>query len=136
MPKLVVKGFRENVIPPSTETVIFVVSAAEIDAAVKSGVPGVLAMPYTLNITSLRMDVDIAPTGANLIVDMNWDGVTSMTTKFTIEASELSTLTATTQPSLITNVLPVGTKVSFDIDQVGATLKGKFIQVTLTGYKS
>jgi hypothetical protein len=35
-------------IPPQTEEVVFVVATADNDAAVKAGIPGILAMPYTL----------------------------------------------------------------------------------------
>jgi hypothetical protein len=124
------------VIPPQIENIVFVVATADNDAAVKTGIPGILSMPYTLTISSIRMDIDTAPTGSNLIVDMNWNGSTAMVNRFTIEATEFSTTTAATAPSLISNTLAVGTKVTFDIDQVGATVKGRFIQVTLTGVRS
>ncbi len=123
-------------VPPQSETVVFVVSSADNDATVKNDIPGVLSMPFAMTISSIRMDVGTAPTGSNLIVDMNWNGSTAMANKFVIEAGELTTADATTAPTLISNSLAAGTKITFDIDQVGATTKGKFIQVTLTGVKS
>jgi hypothetical protein len=119
-----------------TDTLVFVVSATGVDAAVTTAVPGILYMPFELTNVTVRMEVETAPTGANLIVDMNWNGVTAMGNKFTIEAGEFSTSTATTAPSLLSTTLPLGTKISFDIDQVGATVKGRFIQVILQGTRS
>lgn len=128
--------FRPLTIPPQAEAIVFVVSPDDNDATVKTNIPGVIAMPFAMTITNLRLDVGTAPTGANLLVDMNWNDLTAMSSVFTVQAGHTSSTTATVPPILLSSTLSANTKVTFDIDQVGATVKGKFLQVTLIGVRA
>lgn len=92
-------------------------------------------MPRAFTIKEIYACVTTAPTGANLIIDVNDGGTSIMTTnKLTIEATEFSTTTATTGPTLTDTALAAGTALTFDIDQIGSTVAGAGAKVTLLGY--
>jgi hypothetical protein len=63
------------------------------------------------------------------------NGVSIMVNKFIIETNELSTLTATIPPSLSNNTLSFGDRLSFNVDQIGATNTGEFLTVTINGVR-
>ena len=90
-------------------------------------VPTILA-PYALTILKVKLVVKTAPTDANLIVDVNKNGVTIFTTQGnrpTILDGE------TTEDSSAPDVtaLAEDDKVTVDIDQVGATVKGSDLTI-------
>jgi len=89
--------------------------------------------PYGLAIKTVEISVAIAPTGANLIVDMLKNNVSMMTTKLSIDSGEFSSTTATAPPVLSSTTLAVGDKLSFNVDQIGATIPGQYLTVTLRG---
>jgi hypothetical protein len=77
----------------------------------------------TKTITAVFGYVATAPTGANLIVDVNYDGTTIFTTqsnRLTIAATETSGTSGT--PEVVT--VEDGHYIDFDIDQVGSTVPG------------
>ena len=89
--------------------------------------------PYTGTITNVYATLGTAPTGASIIVDVNLNGSTIMTTnKIEIEATETSSRTAATQPGLTTTAIAAGDILAYDIDQIGATVAGSgFLHVVV-----
>ena len=92
-------------------------------------------MPYAMTLTEVQMDVTTAPTGANLIVDINKNAVTMLSTKLSIDASETTSRTATTPAVISVSALAQDDIVSFDIDQIGSTTSGQNLTVWLIGTK-
>jgi len=91
-------------------------------------------MPYAFTLTAVRASVGTAPTGADLKVDVNVTGVGSvLSTVITIEATEKSSVDATTQPVISTSSIADDAEVTIDIDQVGSTVAGAGLKVTLVG---
>jgi len=89
--------------------------------------------PYALTIRSVKIDVNTAPTGQSILVDLN-NGVNSVfTTRPEIEVNELTSLDATTQPVLNSTYTSVAANavLTIDIDQVGSTIAGKGLKVTI-----
>jgi hypothetical protein len=80
--------------------------------------------PYPVRIRSVRATVGTAPTGASIIVDVNISG----TTAFTTQANRPTIAAAATTSGKVTNMdtvtVPVGGRISVDIDQVGSTVAG------------
>jgi hypothetical protein len=64
-------------------------------------------------------------------VDINKNGVSILSTKLTIDANELTSLTAAVAAVLTTTVVEAGDKISIDIDTAGTGAKG--LIVTLRG---
>jgi hypothetical protein len=86
--------------------------------------------PLAMTIKEVRLTVDTAPTGANLIIDINKNGTTVYTTQGNrpkINAGNTSGSGST--PDVIS--VAVGDKISLDIDQVGATIAGSNLAVTV-----
>jgi hypothetical protein len=93
--------------------------------------------PYAITLTDIKADVVTAPTGASLIIDVNDGGTSIMTTnKLTIEASEFSTRTAATGPTITDTAIAQDALVTFDIDQVGSTIAGAGAKVSLIGRRT
>ena len=88
-------------------------------------------------ISGVMMNVNTAPTGSNIIVDIN-DGTTIFSTRLNIDASGYDSRNSGTQPTYTTTsfiILLEGTLITFDIDQVGSSIPGKGLKVFLTGTK-
>lgn len=94
-------------------------------------------MPYAFTLTGIRASVTTAPTGADLIVDVNESGSTVMTTdKLRIDAGEKTTTTAATPPALTDTALADDAEITIDIDQIGSTIAGAGLKVYLIGTKA
>ena len=94
-------------------------------------------MPYAFTLTGISASVTTAPVGATLVVDVNEAGTTIMSTnKIVIDASETSTATAATAPTLSDTSLASGALITVDIDQIGSSTAGAGLKVYLTGYQS
>jgi len=87
-----------------------------------------LLAPCSLTITKVKLVVKTAPTGADLIVDVNKNG----TTIFTTQANRPKIVAGSTTgdsgtPDIIS--LAEGDKLTIDIDQVGSTIAGADLTV-------
>ena len=81
-------------------------------------------------LVAVRASVDPAPTGASLIVDLNIDGTTAFTTQGnrpTIPAGADTVLSD--QPDVTT--WPAGAYLTVDVDQVGSTVPGSDLTVSV-----
>lgn len=86
-------------------------------------------------LTAIYATVSTAPTGSTIIVDVNLNGSTIMTTnKISIDASEKTSDTAATAPGLTTTALTENGVITVDIDQIGSSTAGKGLKVYLVGY--
>lgn len=90
-------------------------------------------MPCNMTLTSVRASVNTAPTGANLIVDINESGVSILSTKLSIDAGQTTSTTATTPPVISDSSLANDSEITIDIDQIGSTLAGTGLKVWLIG---
>jgi hypothetical protein len=97
-------------------------------------------MPFAMTLTAVRASVNTAPTGSTLVVDINEDTgggpTTILSTKLSIDASEKTSTTAAT-PAVISDAsLADDSAITIDIDQVGSTIPGKGLVVTLIGTRT
>jgi hypothetical protein len=89
-----------------------------------------LIAPCALIVLAVRCVVAVAPTGADLILDVNKNGTTLFTTQAnrpTIAATE----TSDTSVAPDVTAIALGDVISLDIDQVGSTLPGEDLSVTI-----
>jgi len=103
--------------------------------------PGVLGVwsgtdlwypPYDLTLVTARASVPTAPTGASIKVDVNKNGTTVFTDQSHRPTIAISGNTALDGGIDVVDVA-IGDYLSFDIDQVGSTIHGSDLAVTL-GY--
>jgi hypothetical protein len=64
-------------------------------------------------------------------VDINEAGTSVLSTKLSIDAGETSSSTAATPPVISDSALANGAVISIDIDQIGSTVAGAGLKVTL-----
>jgi hypothetical protein len=88
--------------------------------------------PFAFTILGLRANVNTAPTGSTIIVDINEAGSTIMTTnKLSIDASEKTSVTAATAAGITDSAIADDAEMTIDIDQIGSTAAGKGLKVTI-----
>lgn len=94
-------------------------------------------MPYAMTLTAVRASVNTAPTGSTIIVDINEGGTSIMTTnKLSIDATEFTSVTATTAAGITDTALADDAEITIDIDQIGSTIAGKGLKVWLIGTRA
>ena len=97
--------------------------------AVEEKVAALLAID-DLTITAIKLSVDVAPTGAAIIVDIHKNGVTLYTTQDNRPTIAIGETSATAElPDIVT--LTKGDRITVDIDQVGSTIAGENLIVLL-----
>lgn len=84
---------------------------------------------YTIN--DIIANVNTAPTGSTIIIDITVNAVTIFSTKLTIDATEKTSTTAAVPYVLSTSSLAVGDEVIIKIDQVGSTIAGTDLLIQL-----
>ena len=93
----------------------------------------IMFAPYDMTLTEIFAGVGTQATDAAIIVDINVNGSTILSTKITIDASEDTSLTAATPPVISSTSFTKGDKITVDIDQIGSTIAGKDLSVYLKG---
>lgn len=93
-------------------------------------------MPHAMTLTAVRASVGTAPTGSTLIVDINEGGSTILSTKLSIDASEKTSTTAATPAVISDTALADDAEITIDIDQIGSTIAGAGLKVTLIGTRA
>jgi hypothetical protein len=114
---------------PEEELTIFV-SPTDADAEIGAGI--VQYVPRkNIEISSVYAHAMVAPSGAAAVFDINMSGQTIMTSGLQIDSTEVDSTTAANQPVIGTGIIPSGTELSFDIDQVGSPTAGQGYSITL-----
>lgn len=85
----------------------------------------------TLTITAVRTHVGTAPTGATLIVDVNKNGTTIFTTQSNRPTVAISGNTSGKVTNMDVTTLADGDYLTVDIDQIGSTVAGSDLTVTV-----
>lgn len=93
-------------------------------------------MPYAMTLSDVRANVNTAPTGAVLQVDINESGTSILSTKLTIDAGEKTSTTAATAAVISDISLADDAEITIDIDQVGSTVAGKGLKLWLIGKRA
>lgn len=115
-----------------------VIACSDETTALTTGTAKVtFRMPCAVTLSAVRASVTTAPTGSTLIVDINKGGSTIMTTnKLSIDATETTSTTAATAAGITDSALADDALITIDIDQVGSTIAGAGLKVTLIGVRA
>ena len=118
---------------------VFVISLSDetTDLAVGDG-KAYFNMPFAMTLTAVKANVNMAPSGATIIVDIEEAGSSILTTKLSIDAGEKTSLTAASA-AVIGGAGPAlanDAEIKFNIDQVGSTDTGRGLKITLYGYRT
>jgi hypothetical protein len=93
-------------------------------------------MPYAFTLSEVRASVTDAPTGAAIIIDINEGGASVLSTKLSIDAGEKTSESAATPAVISDAALADDAEITVDFDQVGSTLAGAGVKVTLIGSRT
>ncbi|MFW6272165.1 MAG: hypothetical protein ACOC2U_00080 [bacterium] len=88
-------------------------------------------MPFAATLTGLRASVTTAPTGSNLVIDVNESGSSVLSTKLSIDDGETTSTTAATSYVISDSALADDAEITIDIDQVGSSTAGTGAKVVL-----
>jgi hypothetical protein len=88
-------------------------------------------MPFAATLLAVRASVNTAPTGSTLIVDINEAGTSVLGTKLSIDAGEFTSTTAASAATITDSSLADDAEISIDIDQIGSTVAGAGLKVSL-----
>jgi hypothetical protein len=93
-------------------------------------------MPHAMTLTAVRASVGTAPTGSTLVVDINEGGASILGTKLSIDATEKTSTTAASAATITDAALADDAEITIDIDQIGSTIAGAGLKVTLIGTRA
>lgn len=118
------------------ETITVAMSPQDATAVTVGTKKAFFKLQWAMTVTSVHAYADGAPTGSTLTIDINEDGVSILSTKLTIDASENDSADAATAAVISDASLAAGSLVSFDFDTVGSTFGGSGVVATLNGYRT
>jgi len=103
----------------STESII--VACSDETTALTAGTAKVtFRMPYAFTVTGVRASLTVAQaSGSIFTVDINESGTSIISTKLTIDNTELTSQTAATPPVISDSALADDASMTVDIDQIG-----------------
>ncbi|MGQ7945002.1 hypothetical protein [Flavobacterium sp. WC2509] len=93
-------------------------------------------MPYAMTLSDVRISVNDAPTLSSLIVDVKEAGASIFSTLLSIDASELTSVTAAT-PAVVSDVnLADDALITVSTTQIGSGNTGKGLKIVFKGKKA
>lgn len=96
----------------------------------------VFRMPFAMTLTGVRASVTTAPTGSTLIVNIKENGTTILSTLLSIDATEKTSTTAATPVVISDSALADDSEITIDITQIGSTVAGAGLKVSLIGTRA
>ena len=94
-----------------------------------------IRIPFQFELTSVSANVNTAPTGSTISIQIQEDGSDILSTPITIDASETTSETAATPPVISDSTLASNSIISIDLDQIGSSTAGTGLKVNLIGYR-
>lgn len=94
-----------------------------------------IPLPYDFVATEVRANVLTAPTGAKLICDIKKDGFSILSTLLSIDDGEKTSLTASVPAQINASTLENDKILTIEVTQVGSTIAGKGLFITINGYR-
>lgn len=91
--------------------------------------------PCAFELTGVKASVNTAPVGSPLVVDINKNGTSVLSTKLSIDAGETTSVTAAIPPVLIATTFASDDIISVDIDQAVGNQAGTGLKVTVIGIR-
>lgn len=125
---------KEGVLPTTGYTQSIVLDVGDETTALTTGTAKkTFRMPYAFTLTDVRASVTTAPTGDSIEVDINEGGVSILSTVLSIDATEKTSTTAATPAVISDTALADDAEITIDIDQIGSSVAGAGLKVTLIG---
>lgn len=110
---------------------IQVAASDETTALVTGTAKTTFRMPFAMTLTGVRASLTTASSSGLVTVDINKNGLTVLSTKLTIDATEKTSLTAATAAVISDTAFANDSEITIDIDTAGTGATG--LKVTLIG---
>lgn len=129
-------GGNWYVVPLGTYTEVLMLAVSDEVTPLATGLSQVsFRMPYPFLLTEVRASLNQAPSGSPVLVDINANGSSVLSTKLSIDAGETTSTTAATAPVILEAAMADDALITVDVDQVGSTGPGAGLKVALYGYR-
>ena len=116
------------------EAVVYPVTATAENGAAAVGVNVVRFRSVSaFTLTEVRASCKIAPTGSALIIDVNNGGTSVLSTKLSVDIGETTSTTSAVPAVISSATIADDAVITIDIDQVGSTVAGTGVKVSLYG---
>jgi len=120
-----------------TKSEVLGIAISDEATALTTGLKATFRMPFAFTLNAgnagLRLGVTTAPTGATIIVDVKESGTTILSTKLSINTTEKTSVTASSQVVISDTSLADDAEITIHIDQVGSTIAGAGAKIYLIG---
>jgi len=117
-------------------TTSFVIACSDETSDLETGdSKAQIRLPFQFELTSISANVNTAPTGSTISVQVQEDGTDILSTPITIDVSETTSATAATPPVISDSTLAANSIISIDLDQIGSSTAGTGLKVNLIGYR-
>lgn len=111
-----------------------VIACSDETTALTTGTAKVtFRMPHAMIVSSVRLQVNTAPTGSVIIVDVKESGTTVFSTKPQIATSAFTSVGGAVPGVISDTALADDAEITINLDQIGSTIAGKGLKVTLVG---
>jgi hypothetical protein len=130
--------WKKLILAADATTVVMVLTFSVPDALTTGQKKQRLLAPCAITLTKVRLVVDTAPTGANLIVDVH-TGTNAGTTIFTTQGNRPTIVAGSkTGVSVAPDVTSIaeGDEFSVCIDQIGSTIAGADLTIEVIGVQA
>ena len=115
-----------------TEQDVYIIACSDEATALTAGTNKArFRMPFAGTLTAVKANVNTAPVGSTLVVDINESGTSVLSTKLSIDASETTSATAAVPAVISDSALADDSIISIDVDQIGSGTAGEGLKVTL-----
>jgi len=117
-------------------TTSFVVACSDEDSDLETGDDKAqIRLPFQFELTSISANVNTAPTGSTISIQVQEDGSDILSTPITIDISETTSESAAAPPVISDSTLASNSIISIDLDQIGSSTAGTGLKVNLIGYR-
>lgn len=126
----------KEISPSQTLPVEYIVACSDESSSLTAGTAKVtFRSPINFRLTGVSASLNIAPSGSNIIVDINNNGNSVLSTKLSIDTTEKTSLTAASTAVIDTNYrdFTKDSEITIDIDQIGSQFAGVGLKTTLLG---
>jgi hypothetical protein len=123
-------------VTPSAGSGDIAFAVSDETTALTTGLKLTFRMPYAMTLTGVRSSLTTASVGSPVIADINVNGTSILSTKLSIDATERTSVTASTAPVITNTALISDDEITIDIDQVGSSTAGAGLKIYLLGFKN
>jgi len=94
-----------------------------------------IRLPFQFELTSISANVNTAPVGSEISIQVQEDGSDILSTPITIDVTETTSASAAVPPVILDSTLASNSIISIDLDQIGSSTAGTGLKINLVGYR-